>query len=232
MTNSLYNWIRKYGPQSSDYQKASQELDEIRRLKKELKRVTDERDLFKKSRGVLRKPPRVRYAFIKEHVGDFTIRWLCRLFDLHPSGYYAWMRKPKSARQCKDTKLSGLIKQVWFESGCVYGDRKIHRDLQDYGEVHVITPNTLAREFKPSQPNQSWVTDITYIGTHEGWLYLGVVMNFYSRKIIGWSMGSRMVTELVLDALRMAVWRRKAASRVIVHSDQGSQYQAMNGKSF
>ena len=205
----------------------------------------------------------MRYAFIKEHVGDFTIRSLCRLFDLHPSGYYAWMRKPKSARQCKDDKLSGLIKQAWLESGCVYGYRKIHRDLQDYGErcginrvhklmridsiraqvgyrkprhrsgeVHVVTPNTLAREFNPSQPNQSWVTDITYIRTHEGWLYLGVVMDLYSRKIIGWSMGSRMVKELVLDALLMAVWRRKPASRVIVHSDQGSQYTSYEWQEF
>jgi putative transposase len=114
----------------------------------------------------------------------------------------------------------------------VYGDRKIHRDLQDYGEVHVITPNTLAREFKPSQPNQSWVTDITYIRTHEGWLYLGIVMDLYSRKIIGWSMGSRMVKELIFDALFMAVWRRKPGSRVIVHSDQGSQYTSYEWQEF
>jgi putative transposase len=63
-----------------------------------------------------------------------------------------------------------------------------------------------------------------YIRTHEGWLYLGVVIDLYSRKIIGWSMDSRMVKELVLDALLMAVWRRKPESRVTVHSDQGSQY--------
>ena len=73
----------------------------------------------------------------------------------------------------------------------MYGYRKIHRDLQDYGEVHVITPNTLAREFKPSQPNQSWVTDITYIRTHEGWLYLGVVMDLSpARSLFGpWDLG-------------------------------------------
>ena len=93
-------------------------------------------------------------------------------------------------------------------------------------------PDIIAREFNPSQPNQSWVTDITYTRTHEGWLYLGVVMDLYSRKIIGWSMGSRMVKELVLDALFMAVWRRKPASRVIVHSDQGSQYTSYEWQEF
>jgi putative transposase len=205
----------------------------------------------------------VRYAFIKDHAGDFTIRSLCRLFNLHPSGYYAWLRARKSARQHKDDTLSGMIKQAWLESGCVYGYRKIHRDLHDLGErcginrvhklmrndgikaqvgyrrprqrsgeVHVVTPNTLAREFNPSKPNHSWVTDITYIRTHEGWLYLGVVIDLYSRKIIGWSMDSRMVKELVLDALLMAVWRRKPESRVIVHSDQGSQYTSYEWQEF
>ena len=103
---------------------------------------------------------------------------------------------------------------------------------QRSGEVHVVTPNTLAREFNPSKPNHSWVTDITYIRTHEGWLYLGVVIDLYSRKVIGWSMDSRMVKELVLDALLMAVWRRKPESRVIVHSDQGSQYTSYEWQEF
>ena len=76
----------------------------------------------------------MRYAFIKDHAGDFTIRSLCRLFNLHPSGYYAWLRAPKSARQLKDDTLSGLIKQAWLESGCVYGYRKIPRDLHNLGE--------------------------------------------------------------------------------------------------
>ncbi|MFB2640666.1 DDE-type integrase/transposase/recombinase, partial [Shewanella bicestrii] len=65
---------------------------------------------------------------------------------------------------------------------------------------------------------------ITYIKTHEGWLYLGAVMDLFSRRIIGWSMGSRITKELALDALLMAVWRRKPTGKVLVHSDQGSQY--------
>ena len=96
----------------------------------------------------------------------------------------------------------------------------------------MVTPNTLAREFNPTQPNQSSVTDIIYIRTHEGWLFLGVVMDLYSRRIIGWSMGPRMVKVLVLDALLMAVWRRKPESEVIVHSDQGSQYTSYEWSDF
>ena len=103
---------------------------------------------------------------------------------------------------------------------------------QRSGEVHVVTPNTLTRQFNPSEPNQSWVTDITYIRTREGWLYLGVVIDQYSRKIIGWSMDSRMVKELVLDALLMAVWSRNPKTRVIVHSDQGSQYTGYEWQEF
>ncbi len=73
-------------------------------------------------------------------------------------------------------------------------------------------------------PDTVWVTDITYIKTHEGWLYLAVVIDLYSRRVVGWSMQPRMQMDLVLSALLMAVWRRKPKYRVIVHSDQGSQF--------
>ena len=191
------------------------------------------------------------------------MRKLCGLFDVHPSGYYAWLQKPKSKRQREDERLTGIIKQFWLESGCVYGYRKLHRDLRDTGELcginkvhrlmrqagiqaevgyrkprprggeqHVVTPNVLDRQFEPECPNQAWVTDITYIKTHEGWLYLGAVMDLFSRKIIGWSMGSRITKELVLDALLMAVWRRKPNQKVLVHSDQGSQYTSHDWSEF
>lgn len=98
--------------------------------------------------------------------------------------------------------------------------------------MHVVTPNTLARQFNPSEPNQSWITDITHICTHEGWLYLGVVIPLYSRKIVGWSMDSRTAKELVLNALLMAVWRRKPETRIVFHSDQGSQYSSHEWQEF
>ncbi len=95
-----------------------------------------------------------------------------------------------------------------------------------------MTPNILQRQFNPQAPNESWVTDITYIRTHEGWLYLAVVLDLFSRRVIGWSMQSRITKELALDALLMAVWRRKPEGKVIVHSDQGSQYTSHDWDSF
>lgn len=92
------------------------------------------------------------------------------------------------------------------------------------GKSPQAAPNTLARQFKVPAPNISWITDITYIRTQEGWLYLAVVLNLFSRQIVGWAMKSRMTADLAVDALLMAVWRRKPKQPVLVHSDQGSQF--------
>ncbi len=93
-----------------------------------------------------------------------------------------------------------------------------------YGRPSIIAPNTLQRAFTVVRPDLAWVTDITYIRTWQGWLYLAVVLDLYSRKVVGWSMKPTLAREIVLDALLMAVWRRKPNHRVLVHSDQGSQY--------
>lgn len=77
------------------------------------------------------------------------------------------------------------------------------------GKPAVVAPNILERDFSADKPNQTWVTDITYIRTYEGWLYLAVVMDLYSRQIVGWSMQSRITTAVVMDALTMALWRRR-----------------------
>ena len=75
-----------------------------------------------------------------------------------------------------------------------------------------------------SQPDIAWVTDITYISTYEGWLSVAVVIDLYLRSVVGWSMKPTMATEIVLDALLMAVWRRKPKQAVIIHSDRGSRF--------
>lgn len=85
-------------------------------------------------------------------------------------------------------------------------------------------PNRLKQQFTIDNPDVAWVSDITYIRTYDGWLYLAVVMDLYSRMIIGWSMKSTLAKEIVLDALLMALWRRSPQRSVIIHSDQGSQY--------
>lgn len=92
------------------------------------------------------------------------------------------------------------------------------------GRPSIIAPNRLQREFTVGTPDQVWVTDITYIRTWQGWLYLAVVLDLYSRKVVGWSMKPTLAKDLVLDAILMAVWRRRPKCKVIVHSDQGSQY--------
>ncbi len=81
-------------------------------------------------------------------------------------------------------------------------------------------------------PNEAWVTDITYIRTHEGWLYLSLVIDLFSRQVVGWSMGNRIDTQLALDALLMAVWQRRPSKTVLVHSDQGCQFTSDKWQDF
>jgi len=87
-----------------------------------------------------------------------------------------------------------------------------------------VAPNLLEQNFTADAPDQKWVSDITYLWTEEGWLYLAVVLELYSRRVIGWAIGERMTAALVCDALMMALWRRHIPKGVIVHSDRSSQY--------
>lgn len=87
-----------------------------------------------------------------------------------------------------------------------------------------VADNLLQQDFTATKPNEKWVSDITYIATDEGWLYLAVVLDLYARCVVGWSMNERMTSTLVCDALTMALWRRKMPAGVILHSDRGSQY--------
>jgi transposase InsO family protein len=87
-----------------------------------------------------------------------------------------------------------------------------------------VAPNLLQQDFRAERPNQKWVSDITYVATDEGWLYVAAVLDLYSRLIVGWAMSDRMSATLTCDALRMALFRRHRPRGVIVHSDRGSQY--------
>lgn len=80
--------------------------------------------------------------------------------------------------------------------------------------VSHVAPNTLNRQFEVDKPNQAWVADFTYIRTHEGWLYLTIVLDLFSRQIVGWSMKNNPKADLVIDALMMGLWRRKPTDRV------------------
>jgi putative transposase len=100
------------------------------------------------------------------------------------------------------------------------------------GKPAVLANNTLDRQFEVEAPDKVWVTDITYIKTHEGWLYLSVVIDLFSRRVVGWSAQPRMTTDLALQALLAAVWRRKPKTRVMIHSDQGSQFTSREWQMF
>jgi len=102
--------------------------------------------------------------------------------------------------------------------------RRYKRRHYSSGRPSNVVPNRLKQVFAVTAPNEAWVTDITYIRTHEGWLYLAIVLDLHSRMVIGWSMKPRLTSDLAIDALLMAVWKRHPKDQVIVHSDQGSQY--------
>lgn len=219
--HSLYAWRKQYANPSFTHPVALDQASELRRVKSELRRVTEERDNQKKGRSVLCQAVRVKYALVLDHEQQFRLRSMFKVFGLHPSGYYAWRSAPVS-------RVLGLIKQFWLESGGVYGYRKIARDLRDLGEScgkhrtarltrqeglraqvgyrlrpgmrggrpAIVANNQLARQFDPGIANQAWVTDITYIRTHEGWLYLAVVLDLFSGRIMGWAMQSTMHTDL------------------------------------
>ena len=100
------------------------------------------------------------------------------------------------------------------------------------GKPSVVVDNTLDRKFDVAVPNTTWVSDITYIKTNEGFLYLAIIIDLYSRRVIGWATQSRQPTDLVLQALLMAVWRRKPKQTVLIHTDQGSQYTSRDWAAF
>ena len=100
------------------------------------------------------------------------------------------------------------------------------------GKPSLVVDNSLARQFDPQEPDKAWVTDITYIRTQEGFAYLAVVIDLFSRRVVGWSMQSRQTSDLVLQALLMAVCRRKPKHAVLVHSDQGSQFASIEWAAF
>ncbi|EPI4983291.1 IS3 family transposase [Raoultella planticola] len=255
--HSLYKWLRAIKPDNSE-QHARDLLEaksEILKLRAQLKRTEEERDILKKGRAVLCKGARLKYRFINEHRTVWGVMTMCRVLCVARAGFYAWLHNPVSARDKDNQRLLTLIRDSYSLSGGVYGYRRVHGDLNEIGETcgknrvgrimqlnrikavrgykaprriagrpSVVAPNRVQRQFTVVRANQVWVTDITYIRTWQAWLYLAVVIDLFARNVVGWSMKPTLSRELALDALMMAVWRRKPDGEVIVHSDQGSQY--------
>ena len=129
---------------------------------------------------------------------------------------------------CSKHRVARLMKQEGLRAMVGYGRRP--RPLS--GPIGAVANNVLAREFTAQEPNRAWVTDITYIRTHEGFLYLAVVLDLFSRRIVGWATRPTQHSDLVLQALLAAVWRRKPAPGLLLHSDQGSQFTSEDWQSF
>jgi putative transposase len=125
---------------------------------------------------------------------------------------------------CGRRRVARLMRAAGLR-GCMRGKKRrtTHRDPRA-----APAPDLLRRDFEAGRPNKVWLADITYIPTREGFLYLAFILDTHSRRIVGWSMDSHMRTELVVDALEMAVWRRKPSAGLVHHSDRGAQYTAIS----
>ncbi len=179
---------------------------------------------------------------------------MCDSLKVSHSGYYDWQARPESRRAAYDRQLTETIRQVHAESDGTYGSPRVRAELAAIGlpcgrpkvarlmrnaglrgcpkrRFRVTTKSGMARasnlleqDFSALTRNERWASDITYIWTGQGWLYLAVVMDLYSRRIIGWSMSRRINRHLVLNALNMALGQRRPGDDLIHHSDRGVQY--------
>ena len=200
----------------------------------------------------------MRFAFIRDHQGKFPIHLMCRVLKVSPSGYYAWRRRPPSARVQEDAWLWSHIGKIHDDSHRIYGYRRVYEELvklaiktshrrvarlmKRHGRRgrqfrrYVVTtkpgkrlpdvPDLVQREFVAKRPNTVWVSDITYVRTTQGWLYLAVILDLFARRVVGWAMRPRLTQELTTSALNMAFLNRRPAAGLIHHSDRGSQYTA------
>lgn len=199
----------------------------------------------------------MKYAWIREHRGEFPTAVMCRVLEVSTSGYYDWLRRKPSRQSLRRQELIEAITESYEASWGIYGHRKVHQDLvQDYrleccvetvrklmreqgmrgkqrrnfvvttdsGHGLTTQDNKLARDFGSQAPNEKWVADITYLRTREGWLYLAVVLDLFSRAIVGWAASAAIDANLVCQALSAAVRQRCPGPGLLHHSDQGSQY--------
>ena len=183
--------------------------------------------------------------------GCYSLRALCTALQVSRSGYYAWCDRDKSPcplnqaieRQFKQDKARAgapSIAHALQQTGMVCSIRTVGRRMQRLGlraryakkfkrttdsrHSHAVVPNHLARQFVVGAPNRVWVGDITYLRTTQGWLYLAVFIDLFSRRVVGWQLSERIDAQLVCDALQAAMLMRGKPKGVLIHSDQGSQY--------
>ena len=200
----------------------------------------------------------MNHRFVRDNSGEYPVHALCRTLGLSRGGYYGWLRRPvrggANARllaemraefaesrnsygrrrmhvalgrrgiRCGKRRVGSLMR----EQGLVPTHRRKFRITTQSDHAFPTAPNLLDRDFTVGEPNRKWTTDVTYVPTREGWLYLAVVIDLYSRYVVGWGMGDRADGELVMDALKMAVRRRNPGAGLVHHSDRGVQYACGN----
>ena len=198
----------------------------------------------------------MKFGFIRAEKANFPIRALCRVLQVTRQGYYAFLKRPQSARVAQDMALRERVREVHKRSRGRYGSPRVHEALRREGQRvgkrrveramrslglcaraprryrvttaahprHEKAPNTLNREFSAAKPNQRWVTDISYVWTDEGWCYLAVILDLFSRSVVGWALDATLSTALPLAALDMALRRRGPVPGLLHHSDRGCQY--------
>jgi transposase InsO family protein len=183
-----------------------------------------------------------------------TVSQACRTLEVSRSGYYAAAKRRSTAAVVCAASVhlkaafaasgrtygSRRLRTELHMSGVTMGRHRVRSLMRANGLrpvwrrkfVHTtdskhtmsVSPNVLARQFDKALPNQAWVSDITYIRTRSGWLYLAAVLDLHSRKIVGWAMAPEMPATLVCTALQMAIVQRNPAAGLVVHSDRGAQY--------
>lgn len=195
-----------------------------------------------------------RYRFIHTEKANHSIVMMCRILEVSRSGYYSWRERRNepaiyavfdlhvraafrasygrygSRRIQRELQEDGVpcsryrVVASMRRSGLYARGRRRFKATTDSRHRHPIAPNLLERDFSPAGPNQAWVGDITYIPTRQGWLYLAVLVDLWSRRVVGYATSARIDRHLVLDALKMAQGLRRPAPGLVHHTDRGSQY--------
>jgi putative transposase len=161
----------------------------------------------------------VKYAFIEAQEVAFPVQAMCQVLGVSRSGYYDWKERPEPAVDAEAVALSAEITAAHKRSRGTYGSPRVHRELRAKG--------TLNRDFDPPAADRAWAGDVTYIATDEGWLYLAVMLDLFSRRIVGWSVSSTNDTALAAEALRRALVARRPEAGLLHHTDRGSPYAAL-----
>ena len=161
---------------------------------------------------------------VRMRLADAALLTLIRAIHAESKRAYGWPRVWKELQARGIPAGKERVRCLMQDHGIRGRHKRRYKATTDSNHDLPVAPNRLDRQFETSRPDQAWTADITYIPTQEGWLYLAVVMDLYTRMIVGWAMDVRMTKELVLSALRMGWFRRKPKPGLLHHSDRGSQY--------